>query len=46
MIDPFMGTGATGVAAINTGRKFLGIEIDEKYFKIAKDRIEKISLEG
>jgi DNA modification methylase len=38
--DITMGSGTTGVAAINTNRKFIGIEQDEKYFKIAKDRIE------
>lgn len=44
VIDPFMGVGATGVACVNTNRKFIGIELDEKYFNIAKERIggEKI----
>ena len=36
-----MGSGSTGVAAINTNRKFLGIELDEKYFDIAKERLEQ-----
>ena len=31
---------ATGVACLNTNRKFIGIELDEKYFNIAKERIE------
>jgi site-specific DNA-methyltransferase (adenine-specific) len=35
-----MGSGTTGVACLNTGRKFIGIEKDEKYFDIAKNRIE------
>ena len=35
-----MGAGSTGVACKNLGRDFIGIEIDEKYFKIAKERIE------
>ena len=39
ILDPFMGSGATGVACINTGRKFIGIELDETYFKTAQDRI-------
>lgn len=41
VIDPFMGSGTTGVAAINTNRNFIGIERDEGYFKIAQDRIAK-----
>lgn len=40
ILDCFMGSGSTGVAAKNTGRKFIGIEKDEEYFKIAKNRIE------
>lgn len=40
ILDPFMGSGSTGVAAINLGRKFTGIEIDEGYFDIACRRIE------
>ena len=46
VLDNCMGSGSCGVAAINTGRNFIGIELDEKYFEIAKERIEKISLEG
>ena len=40
VLDFTMGSGSTGVACINTNRKFIGIELDEKYFNIAKDRIE------
>jgi DNA modification methylase len=39
VLDNCMGSGTTGVACINTGRKFIGIEKDEKYFQIARDRI-------
>ena len=35
-----MGSGSTGVACMNTNRKFIGIELDENYFNIAKNRIE------
>ena len=40
VLDPFMGSGTTGVACINTNRKFVGIEIDDTYFETAKKRIE------
>lgn len=40
ILDPFMGSGTTGVACANLGRKFIGIEIEEKYFDIACKRIE------
>jgi len=39
ILDPFMGSGTTGVACMNLGRKFIGIEISEKYFNIAVERI-------
>ncbi len=39
VLDPFMGSGTTGVACKNTDRKFIGIEIQEKYFNIAKNRL-------
>ena len=41
ILDPFMGTGTTGVACSRLGRKFTGIEISENYFNIAKKRIEE-----
>jgi site-specific DNA-methyltransferase (adenine-specific) len=34
-----MGSGSTGIAAVNTGRRFIGIELDQKYFDIAQRRI-------
>lgn len=39
ILDPFMGIGWAGLASKDTGRNFIGIEIDEKYFKIAKERV-------
>jgi site-specific DNA-methyltransferase (adenine-specific) len=44
VLDFTLGSGSTGVACINTNRKFIGIEIDENYFNIAKDRIEAATL--
>ena len=41
VLDPFMGSGTTGVACAKLGRKFIGIEIEPKYFDIACRRIEK-----
>lgn len=42
VLDPFMGSGTTGVACVNTNRNFIGIELDENYFNIAKERINNI----
>lgn len=39
VLDPFMGSGSTGIACKNLGREFIGIEKDEGYFKIAKERM-------
>jgi site-specific DNA-methyltransferase (adenine-specific) len=44
VFDPFMGSGTTGVACVQTGRNFVGIEQDAKYFEIAKQRIETAQL--
>lgn len=41
VLDFTMGSGSTGVACVNTGRNFIGIELDEGYFDIAKNRIEQ-----
>ena len=41
VLDFTMGSGSTGVACVNTNRNFIGIELDEKYFEIAKGRIEE-----
>lgn len=41
ILDPFMGSGTTGVACAKMGREFIGIELDEKYFDIACKRIEE-----
>ena len=41
VLDPFMGSGTTGVACVRTGRKFIGIEIEPRYFDIACRRIEE-----
>ena len=41
VLDFTMGSGSTGVACINTNRNFIGIELDDNYFKIAEDRINK-----
>lgn len=46
VLDPFMGSGTTGVAAIQLGRKFIGIEKDERYFEIARSRIEQAVAQG
>jgi len=43
VLDPFMGSGTTAVACINTNRKFIGIEISKEYFEIAKKRIESVT---
>ena len=41
VLDCFMGSGSTGIACVNTNRHFIGIELDEGYFNIAKKRIEE-----
>lgn len=46
ILDPFMGIGSAGIASKELKRNFIGIEINKYYFNIAKERIEKTSLEG
>ena len=42
VLDPFMGSGTTGVACIKHGRKFIGYELDKRYFEIAEKRIKEV----
>ncbi len=42
VFDPFMGSGSTIIAALLEGRKAVGIEIDERYFNIACERVERL----
>ena len=42
VLDNCIGSGTTGVACVNTGRRFIGIELDPEYFAIAKQRIESV----
>ena len=46
VLDPFMGSGTTGVAAIKEGRRFIGIEIDPDYFEIAVQRVSEAQKQG
>ena len=45
ILDPFMGSGTTGVACVQTGRDFIGIEIEPKYYEIAERRIKEAQLQ-
>lgn len=44
VLDNCMGSGSTGVACVNTGRRFIGMELDEKYFNIAHERIKEAKI--
>jgi site-specific DNA-methyltransferase (adenine-specific) len=44
VLDNCMGSGTTGVACVETGRKFIGIELDPKYFQISQERLGKLSI--
>lgn len=46
ILDPFMGSGTTGVAAVQMGRKFIGIEREQRYFDIACERISRAQAQG
>ena len=46
VLDPFMGGGATGIACLRMGQKFIGIELDPKYFELACTNIEKAQRQG
>nr|WP_305118130.1 site-specific DNA-methyltransferase [uncultured Adlercreutzia sp.] len=46
VLDPFMGSGSTGVACLNCGRDFVGCEIDPGYFDVARDRLDAESAQG
>lgn len=46
VLDPFMGVGTTGVACVENGRRFVGVELDEKYFRIAEERITKSKIKN
>ena len=41
VIDPFMGSGTTGLACLNLNRRFIGIELDKNYFNLSIDRLKK-----
>lgn len=42
VLDPFMGSGTTGVASVKLGRYFLGVELNEEYFKLSQNRIKEV----
>lgn len=46
VLDNCMGSGSTGVACVNTGRNFIGMELDEKYFAVAQERINTVLKRG
>ena len=46
VLDPFMGSGTTGVAAVEQGRRFIGIERERRYFDIACERIARAQAQG
>ena len=45
IFDPFIGSGSTALAAIEAGRRFFGIDLEDKYVELANDRVEKLKME-
>lgn len=45
VLDPFMGSGTTGLASLSLNRSFIGIELDEEYFNISKERVNNLMIE-
>jgi site-specific DNA-methyltransferase (adenine-specific) len=46
ILDPFVGTGTTSVAALNMGRNSVGVEIEKKYLRMAEKRLRAVSAQG
>jgi len=46
VVDPFMGSGSTGVAALTSGRSFIGFELSTEYAAIARERLEAVEVSG
>ena len=46
ILDPFMGSGTTGVACVQGGREFIGVEMDAHYFSVAQERIGRIPVKA
>ncbi|UXY16688.1 site-specific DNA-methyltransferase [Chitiniphilus purpureus] len=46
ILDPFMGSGSTGIGAARAGRRFIGIEVEHSYFHVARERFEQLEAQG
>jgi DNA modification methylase len=46
ILDPFIGAGSTAIACVKAGRKYVGYEIDRKYFDVARNRIQMMKRVG
>lgn len=44
VLDPFMGSGTTGEACLKSSRRFVGIELNEEYFKVSENRLSELKL--